>query len=69
LAACAHREHTCVIVVSHDLRVKEHADRAYYLEDGSLREITEHKFVIGPNALTRPRLSVDRSIRIHRRPA
>lgn len=45
LAQCAHDEKACVIVVSHDIRLKDYAEKIYYLQDGSLAEIPKTKFL------------------------
>ena len=38
LHSYSNKENKCVIVASHDLRLKEFADRIIYLEDGSMKE-------------------------------
>ena len=49
LAQCARDEKACVIVVSHDIRLKDYADRVYYLQDGSLAEIPRTKSLCPSN--------------------
>lgn len=36
----AKKENRCIIVASHDLRLKEYADRLIYLEDGKIKEFS-----------------------------
>jgi len=41
LLGCSHNQGSCVIVVSHDIRLKDYADRVFYLQDGLLTELPE----------------------------
>jgi len=41
LIGCSKNEGSCVVVVSHDIRLKDYADRIFYLQDGSLTELPE----------------------------
>jgi putative ABC transport system ATP-binding protein len=38
LCDAAHERQACVLIVSHDPRIRSRADRVYYLDDGRLRE-------------------------------
>lgn len=43
LCDAAHQRQACVFIVSHDSRLRSHADRIYYIEDGRLREASSHE--------------------------
>ena len=41
LIQCCKNEGSCVIVVSHDIRLKDNADRVFFLQDGLLEELPD----------------------------
>ncbi|MCX7806753.1 MAG: ATP-binding cassette domain-containing protein, partial [Planctomycetota bacterium] len=47
LRAMAHESGTAVVVVTHDMRVREFADRVLEMEDGRLRRIVRRYRLVG----------------------